>query len=291
MATWTLKGSASSKSSGTTLLIPKEELGAFRESSMIVVGMDYDGSADPTSVQWVDGAKAQELRERLPQYNANADFTTSAWTKRFVHNEDERDILITWPGAIVAKNAIVIEVMDANGIDRKTGRSELTTTTNPGTGQTPLLEFPDDLAIAFFGSAGPVGDAPGTAQIEDNDVLQPAAVIERIGTTGAGAASNLTLQATALSLTSTATTRGVLQAATQRRWASVLLALGARAWLNTVTGTFTAEVFTGGETSAEAAADALATDIDGVKTLEFTSISVSSVDSTTEQVFGTDWVK
>ncbi len=96
------------------------------------------------------------------------------------------------------------------------------------------LTVSDALAVCYFGSEGPVEDHGSvTAKIEDGGILQEATIGQKEGTTGGGAASNITIIETYLQLTTRNPTRGRIQNATSRRWVNTLLVLKKRATFNT----------------------------------------------------------
>lgn len=103
-----------------------------------------------------------------------------------------------------------------------------------GTGDArPALESSSAIAVAYFGSEGPVADhASATARTDDGGVWTAATIGQQAGTSGGGAASNITIVETYLPLTARNPTRAQLQSATSRRWVNVLGTLNPRPTFN-----------------------------------------------------------
>jgi hypothetical protein len=253
---------------------------------MIVVGLCFDNSAgDPTSVTW----GGIPLRLKIKRENNVAGMTTALFLRRRVRNGGNNDIVVTWPGNIQARAMFVTVLRGVNSVDDASGNIENPATTDPVTGTTTVLEFPNTFAMGVFGSEGPPSDLSGVAEIQNDGVFQPATEGQRVGTAGGGPNTNVTVQEVFLPLDSNVATQGRLVGADNNRWANLISVFGGKTFLVTVSGTFTGEVFIEAETAEEASEEALVLGANAEKDLDLTGVNVTSVDSTVEQVFGIDF--
>lgn len=216
----TALGTASTKTSGTTLTTSSVNPPV---GSMLIVGVAFDNAAGaPISVEW----NGRLLGRRIFEDNATSGHGLGIYTKRFIHNDVTDSITVTWGSSIAAKAMFATALEGANFIDKKAGKTDLATQT-PVTGPaTATLATDQDFVIAAFSSKGPSTDDPGTLQIRNDGTFANASVGQRVGTTGGGPTTNVTIAEAHLELTSTTGIRARINGdAAQRRWASGLLAL------------------------------------------------------------------
>lgn len=279
MATRTARGTATSKTSGTTLTIPSFTV---PQGHSLVVGAAYaNGALAPTSVTHA----GRTLRRRQQQDNATRSIHASMWVKGEYHKDQTGTCVLTWSSAIVERAAFATSLDIAINKDDGSGNAETVTTATPATGSTgalilaglfvagtkyeivtvgttdftavgaasntvglvftatgiglgtgtarEALEASNAFAIACFGAEGPSGDGnPTTVEIRDNGSLATATLGQRAGTTGGGAASNITVIESYLQLTTDHFTRGRLVVPTNRRWVNCILALKERPSFN-----------------------------------------------------------
>ena len=220
MATYTAKATTSSKASGTTLTTSSL---SFTPGAFVLVGLAYDDAAGhPTSVTW--GNRLLANRPLAATRNPGTyDIAMSVWVLPRVKRSTSHVITATWSSAIVERAMIVGEINGKNRIDEAAGNNDATSTGNPVTGTTATLFDADDFAIAYFASEGPSGDTAGTLQINDGGTWTTATGTQRVGTVGAPPASNVTLHAGWLQLTSASATQSRIQTATSRLWTSAAI--------------------------------------------------------------------
>lgn len=210
------RGTAESKSSGTTLTLSGISV---KHGSMLVVAIGYeDSQGHPATVQYGNHL----LRRKLSKTNASG-FGMSVWIIPRLKKDKTKNITVTWSAAIGARAMFVTELAGFNRVDSKSSKVE-SATTSPATGNTNALLRDNDFALGVFVSEGPVGDAPGTADIRDKGTFVDASSGQREGTIGGADDSNITIQETFLQLTGPELTRGRLQGATSRDWVSGVLA-------------------------------------------------------------------
>ena len=133
MATRTARGTASSKTSGTTLTIPSFTVPAGHS---LIVGAAYaNGSLAPDTVEHA----GRTLRRKIQQDNATRSIHASMWLKGEYHKEQTGTCVITWGSAIVEKAAFASSLDIAVKEDDAAGSSDTTTTQSPATGRTGAL--------------------------------------------------------------------------------------------------------------------------------------------------------
>lgn len=121
---------------------------------------------------------------------------------------------------------IVGAVAGKNRIDEATGANFAAATDAPATGLTATLSAADDFAIAYFVSEGPDNnDTFGTMEILNGGVWTAVEGTQRQGTNSAPPASNVTITAGWLNLTSAQATNARLTGATSRSWACGIVTL------------------------------------------------------------------
>lgn len=204
----TAKGTATSKVSGTTLALASVEIIA---GSSLVVGVTFDAGQGPPVVTWGN----RELSRIVLQSQGGA--STALFLLRHVNNTNTRTITCTWAGAIVAKAmfATMVTGVQIQDVDAKQGQ---TTTQDPTTGVAATSTEPDTIQISALGSQGPSSDTPGT-------IGEGHTGGQRAGTTGGGAATNVTVHETYEILSATGDVRAAKTGATSRSWANVILAI------------------------------------------------------------------
>jgi hypothetical protein len=203
------KGTASSKTSGTTLTLSSVDV---RSGSSIIVCLAYDNeNGAPTSVTWGN----RELSQLIVR--AQSGMSTAIWILRHIHNHRTRTITATWSSAITAKVMAVTEIKRAHILDVSQGNTQ-TATADPATGTPVTTTYDHTFHIAVFGSRGPGNDTVGTPGVGH-------ASGQRVGTNGAPPISNVTLHETFEELTSTGNCRATKTGATVRDWANVIIAI------------------------------------------------------------------
>lgn len=198
--TRTAKGTAQSKANGTTLTISNV---AMVEGDLLVVGLVFETDASLSTVKWGS-------RNLKPVSNTNfvrGDTRTRIYRAK-VGTTATRDIVAMWGEIMSARAMAAVSISGAVALDQSGGQNQASgtslDTTNVGTSTVA-----DTISIAFFGTGGPSGDTQGTAGSGHT-------LGQRIGTTGAGAASNVTLQETYEILTATGTIQATLTLSTSR---------------------------------------------------------------------------
>ncbi len=207
----TAKGTASAKTSGTTLTLSSVTVTAGRT---LVVGIAYDNShGDP-----VVKLKNKEFRLVPGSKQANG-IGTVAFFRKLIHKSGTRDVVATWTDNITARVMFVTEITEASKKD--VGNSNANdSTTAPGTGSAATSTAADTISIAAFASLGPSSDTPGSAGVGHT-------LGQRVGTTGSPPTSNATIQETYEILSATGNVRSALSGATSRDWASTVIAFKA----------------------------------------------------------------
>lgn len=220
MPTRTAKGTAATKTSGTTLTISGVTV---PQGHSLVVGIVCEtGQGAPDTVTH----NGRTLRKKGTQNNAPDGINNSVWLKGEYNKSQTGDIVATWGAAIGARTMVATSWDWVQKIAITNGKNETTPTTQPGTGATVALSSSDCVALCYFGANGPVEDhGSATARIQDASSWQTATIGQQAGTTGG---SDVTIVETYLELTSSDATRGQLQSATSREWASQVVVSCAR---------------------------------------------------------------
>ena len=209
----TAKGTASAKTSGTTLTVSSVTV---VPGTALVVGVAFDNSEGEPVVT----LKNKEFKLVPGSKQANADSGMSvALLRKLLHQGGVKDVIATWPGSITHRAMFVTEVTEASKKD--VGNSnEQDGTTDPATGPTVTSTKADTISIAAFASLGPSSDTPGVAGSGHT-------LGQRVGTTGSPPISNVTIQETYEILSATGNVRATLTGATERVWASTIIAFKA----------------------------------------------------------------
>jgi hypothetical protein len=214
----TARGTASDKTSGTTLTIPSLTVPA---GHCLVVSAGYD-NAQTAPLTVVHGGRS--LRLKVQRDNAANGFHASMWIKGGYKKNVTGTVVLTWASAI-GKRAAAASSYNFTSKSDGNKRNLDADSTSPDTG---LGETMTQLAlvVANFVSEGPSSDHVGhTADTLDAGTFQTAGIGQKVGTTGAAPISNITVIETWLELTSTQASRSRLQGATNRNWISQCVAL------------------------------------------------------------------
>lgn len=206
--TRTAKGTATSKASGTTLVLASVEI---LQGQSLVVGVAYDTGAGAPVVTWGN----RELSQIVVRTESGA--ATALFLLRHINNTHTRAITCTWPSAITAKAMFATMVQGVQIQDVSTGASEASTA-DPTTSTAVTSTKPDTIQIAAFGSQGPPSDAVGTVNLGHTSG-------QRAGTSGIPPASNITIHETYEILSATGDVRATKSTATARTWANVIMAI------------------------------------------------------------------
>lgn len=219
MTVRTAAGTASSKTSGSTLTISNVSLTA---DAALVVCLGYDDAqGHPTSVKWGQ----RNLKSRVARDPAGYDIAMSIWTIGSVRDTATKNVVATWAGNIVERAGVATELEGVNRIDERAGNNDSTTTTTPTTGLTIPLSSRFNYALCFFVSEGPSGDTVTSGTIHDDGSAATASIGQRAGTVGPAPVSNVTVQETFLELTSPLASQGDLIAGTSRLWVSAIITM------------------------------------------------------------------
>lgn len=210
--TRTAKGTAQSKAANTTLTISSVSLTA---GDLLVVGIGYETDFALNTVEW----GARDLKLTADSAATQGDTRVRIYRVR-VKNTDTRDLTATWAGNMSARCMFATAVTETSKKDVGSTATFAAGTTAPNTGTAVTSTVADTISIAAFVSGGPSGDTAGTAG--DGHTLG-----QRVGTTGGGAASNVTIQETFEILSATGNVRASLTGATGRIWACSIAAFRA----------------------------------------------------------------
>lgn len=210
--TRTAKGTAQSKAANTTLTISSVSLTA---GDLLVVGLGYETDFALNSVQW--GSRSMKL---VTNSAATQGDTRVRLYRAKVRDTATRDIVATWAGNMSARCMFATAVTEASILDVGNTATFTAGTTAPNTGTAVTSTVADTISIAAFVSGGPSGDTAGTAG--DGHTLG-----QRVGTTGGGAATNVTIQETFEILSATGNVRSSMTGATGRIWACSVAAFNA----------------------------------------------------------------
>lgn len=189
MATRIAKGTAKAKALGNILTISGISLNS---GASLVVASGYDDiQGHPVSVKWGQ----RELKRRRARNPSGIDIAGSVWTVGSVRDTATKDVVITWAGNINERAAVVVSVEGANKIDKAIGNNQSVATTAPTTGLSAPLTETNNFVLAFMIAEGPdTNDTPSAPEIGISGNFVAATLGQRIGTNGAPAADNVTVQ-------------------------------------------------------------------------------------------------
>lgn len=207
------KGTNSSKADGSlgvsTLSVNNV---AITGGKTIFVAVVFWSTANNPTIKWGN----KDLRRDKTNEFGTGGFRTQLY-KAYVRTTRTRDVVCTWgtqtPGA---RAMLVWEANEASLEDVSVVNDNVNSTT-PNTSSAGDSTVANTLSIALFGSNGPVEDAAGTVNLGHTQ-------INRDGTTGGTADSNLTIQATYELLTAIGVVRSSLTVTTARDWANLIVA-------------------------------------------------------------------
>lgn len=177
--TRTAKGTAQSKTSGTTLAVASV---AMTTGHLLVVSLAYD---DQTldSVTW--GSESLTLGDAVLGAGVR---TRLAWA--VILAGGTQTITATWAGSLTAKAMVASSYVCSTGSTILNEDSNATNTGNGTAASTAALNAivggTDALLVAVVGTEGPSGDVAGTW-------ATPSTNGQRLGTTGQGATTNVTV--------------------------------------------------------------------------------------------------
>lgn len=209
----TAKGTTSSKTSGTTLTLSGIACDVGSTLVVVVAWKDGGQSDKPTikfgnkDLKFVTGSEASTGDTFIREY------------RKKIRKAKTRDISITWTNAKAARCMFATQITEASKKDVNAGRGQ-TAQTTPATstpGAAPNTTVANTIQIAGFAIRGPSTDATGTAGAGHT-------AGQRVGTTGAPPASNITLQETYEILTATGAARSTVTLTTARDVASTVVA-------------------------------------------------------------------
>jgi len=207
--TRTAKGTAQSKAANPTLTLSSVALNA---GDMLVVGLGYETDAAIVSVKW--GNRSLKL---VTSSGATHGDTRVRLYRARVRNTFVRDVVVTWAANMSARCLFATALTEVSIKDVGSTNTHGSGTTAPTTGAAVTSTDPDTMSIAAFVSEGPSGDTAGTAGVGHT-------LGQRVGTTGGGASSNVTIQETFELLTVVGNVRATLSGATGRTWATSIVA-------------------------------------------------------------------
>ncbi|MGI9501481.1 MAG: hypothetical protein ACR2RE_00300 [Geminicoccaceae bacterium] len=178
----TTLGTATSKTSGTTLTLSDVTLEA-EDVVKVVVGAVDPTNHQPSKIEWGSGNLFTKFGGGQFPSQAHGGSIWSYWTP----TGGQDDIVITFPGAILARAMYAVGLKNTADKDVQTitGRyNDADPIGAPGGSQATAIE--GEYGLGFVIVNGPVGDTAGT-------VVQGGLAGQRAGTTGAAAASNVTV--------------------------------------------------------------------------------------------------
>jgi len=200
----TAKGTNSSKDSGSTLTVSAVNA---KRGSLLFVGVAYETSQGFPTAKWGNG----DLVRLDFQHNVGA-AGVALFSRIRVRNPVARDVVVTWPGAILARAMFVTMIEGVNLKEQVKNRAQDATTT-PDSGLTGTLSTTGQTKLAAFCAAGPSSDTQGTP-------TSPTLAGQRIGTTGAPPSSNVTIEEYfELDIATTAAVKARVTGAASRDWA------------------------------------------------------------------------
>lgn len=207
----TARGTASSKTSGTTLTVSGVQSDG---RSTMVVGVSWDDSVGNPTVEH----GGHDIPWVVRNSGGGNGVSTAIYSRtRTTNKVKTEDMVVTFPSAVTAKVMFVTQYTEISFSDLTLSNSQ-TNVTSANAGIATLTNFDDEACIAAFGSEGPSGDTQGAAALEYT-------LGQRVGTTGGTDDTNITIQETYKILTETESTRARLTDITARDVTSCLVTL------------------------------------------------------------------
>lgn len=173
------KGTNSSKTSGTALTVSGVQPAAG-STLVVAVAWEDEGQSDKPTIKWGN----RELKYVIGSEAQRGDTVVRQYKTR-VKVGKAKDVTVTWQNAKTTRCMFVTEITEASKVDAvqiNDGPSTLA----PGTGAAVQTTVANTIHIAAFAIIGPSTDAVPTANIGHT-------LGQRVGTSGGGAASNITL--------------------------------------------------------------------------------------------------
>ncbi len=208
--TRTAKGTAASKSSGTTLTISSVSIEA---GAVLVVGIAWEDDNPGETPTLKIGNR--DLTFVVDSHLKQGDTIVRIYKTR-VKASKAKDITAVWPTALTARAMFATQIKEASAKDVQSTNGNASGT-NPTTGTAVTSTIADTISIAAFACLGPTSDTAATAGAGHT-------IGQRIGTTGGAAASNITLQETYEILSATGNVRSTLTLTTARVCAASIVA-------------------------------------------------------------------
>ncbi len=210
----TSKGTASDKTSGTTLTLSSVSLNA---GDLVFVAVASLGGITQQSAKWGDYS--------LTQYGVALNIGTSMSAALYylrVNQSATRDIVVTWVSSIAARVLAAFIVDEASVLDVAAVNNNDDSTTAPDSGESFATTAEDDeFILGIWASNGPSGDTVGA-------VGYGMIGYQRIGTTGDADTTNVTLHEGSKAISTAAKIQAGKTGATSRDWISVALSFKAR---------------------------------------------------------------
>lgn len=204
----TAKGANASKASGTSLSVNNVQCDA---GTTIVVGIAFDPAQGNPEIKW--GKKS--LSRDITIENAGADLRCQIYSAK-VRRDRTLDVVATWAAAIEPRAMFVTQISEAGIEDVSKDKAE-DATTDPDTGVAPTTTVADTMCIAALASKGPDTDSYGT-------IGSGHSAGQRVGTSGGGDTTNITIFETYELLSTITTVKSQLTGATSRDWACCIVA-------------------------------------------------------------------
>lgn len=200
--TRTAKGTNASKSSGVALTVSSVSANA---GSLLVVGIAWeeDNVGEKPTIKWGN----RDLKY-IPGSEATRGDTIVRLYRTRVKKNVTKDMTATWPTALTARAMFVTMLKESSvtdGVQTNSGAS----TINLATGASFDASVDDTISIAAFATLGPSDDLQGVAGLGHS-------LGQRVGTSGGGSASNVTIQETYEILTVLGGVRATLTLTTGR---------------------------------------------------------------------------
>lgn len=208
---FTSKGTAQSKADTTSLAVNDVQITG---GSVVCVAVIFFAAANNPDVMW--GNKKLTRDKTNTQENPTDDFRVQLYRGR-VRTTRQRNAVCTWGTSTPGARAMIVFQMDEASEEDISVVNDNNNSTTPNTSSAGTSTVANTLSIALFGSNGPSTDTAGTAGL--GHTLGP-----RVGTSGGGDLTNLTLQLTYEILTATGTIRSSLSGVTARDWANLIVA-------------------------------------------------------------------
>lgn len=215
--TRTAKGTASSKTSGTTLTLSAVTCDV---GSTLVVGVAWKdgGNSDKPTVKFGN----KDMKFVTGSEEVTGDTVVRQYRKKIRKGGKARDISITWTNAKLARCMFATQITEASVKDVQAGRND-TAATTPATSTpaaAPDSNVANTIQVAAFAARGPNTDTAATAGAGHT-------IGQRVGTVGAPPASNITLQETYEALTAVGAVRSTITLTTARDTAQNVVAFKA----------------------------------------------------------------